>query len=218
MSFIMAASADGSCAAISAAIRTVPAESAATSPSALGKSHSARITSAEQSIKSVASRARRHCSGRFSAPGGGASVADRLPCRATASNTSDQAMFSSGVAHTVKAMRAPGFRLTPNGLHSSRGCPQAAAFPPTEAERRAYPQNGISPEPRWPATSRRSSASVVRCPINMARHKSMVTDGSVRSDPVGPLRAGNAPANEQPAIGGLRYLAKGCLSGKPLDG
>ena len=69
-----------------------------------------------QSVKSVASRARRHCSGRPSAPGGGASVADRLPCRTTASNTSDQAILTSGVAHTVKATRPPGFSTR---LHSA---------------------------------------------------------------------------------------------------
>lgn len=128
MSFMMAGSADGSCAAISAAVRAVPAESAATNSLALGKRHSARTTSAEQSVKSVASRARRHCSGRPSAPGGGASVADRLPCRATASNTSDQAILTSGVAHTVKATRPPGFSTR---LHSaSAACGRGTWFIP----------------------------------------------------------------------------------------
>ena len=128
MSFMMAGSADGSCAAISAAVRAVPAESAATNSLALGKRHSARTTSAEQSVKSVASRARRHCSGRPSAPGGGASEADRLPCRATASNTSDQAIMTSGVAHTVKATRPPGFSTR---LHSaSAACGRGTWFIP----------------------------------------------------------------------------------------
>ena len=93
--------------------------------------------------------------------------------------------------------------MTPNGLHSTRGCPQGAAFPTAEAERRAYAQNGISPEPRWPATSRRSSGSVVPPPTNMARQKPMVADGfgSIRSCEA--VTGGHAPANEQPAIGGL---------------
>ena len=54
-------------------------------------------------------------------PGGGAFKAERLPCRSTASNTSDQAVFSSGAAHTVKATRAPGLSTRQHSASANSG-------------------------------------------------------------------------------------------------
>ena len=51
MSLAMAAMADGSCAAMSAAIRAVPAESAASNARPFGSNHSERTISADLSAK-----------------------------------------------------------------------------------------------------------------------------------------------------------------------
>jgi hypothetical protein len=117
----MAGRLGGGCAAISAAMRTVPAESAAISARALSTRHSAGTIRAEVSAKPALSSACKHSSIRLNAPpGNGACAAEGTPWRAAASNTSPQAMFSTGLAHTANATRPP-------GTSTRRACASASA-------------------------------------------------------------------------------------------